>query len=114
MTVKSHNPVLSRLGQAAERERAAAYAPPGQYGQPGYEQAPYGQPYPTTGGYPAAPPTVQTMTVDDVVVRTVGLLALTGASAAAAWVLIPEQFTTVAWIGAAVVGLILGLVIAFA
>lgn len=49
--MKTSNPVLARLGQAAERERAAGYAPAGP-GQPGY-----GQPYPTTAGaYPAAPP----------------------------------------------------------
>jgi uncharacterized YccA/Bax inhibitor family protein len=109
MTVKSHNPVLSRLGQAAERERAAAYAPPGQYGPPGYAQ-----PYPTTGAYPAAPPRVEAMTIDDVVVRTVGLLALTALSGAAAWVAVPDRLLLPAWIGAAVVGLILGLVISFA
>jgi uncharacterized YccA/Bax inhibitor family protein len=116
MTVKSHNPVLSRLGQAAERERAAAYAPPGQYGQPGYPQPGLDQsgPYPTTAGSPVAPPRVATMTVDDVVVRTVGLLALTALSGAAAWVLVPDSLMMPAWIGAAVVGLILGLVISFA
>ena len=117
--MKSHNPVLSRLGQAAERERATAYAAPGQYGQPGYGQPGYGQPadgqpYPTTGAYPAAPPRVETMTIDDVVVRTVGLIGLTAASAAAAWVLVPDQLTAPIWITAAIVGLVLGLVISFA
>jgi uncharacterized YccA/Bax inhibitor family protein len=107
--VKTSNPVLSRLGQAAERERAAGYAPAGSYGQPGY-----GQPYPTTeGAYPAAPPSVQPMTIDDVVVKTVTLLGITGASATAAWVLVPDAVLGVAWIGALVVGLVLGLVISF-
>jgi uncharacterized YccA/Bax inhibitor family protein len=54
------------------------------------------------------------MTLDDVVVRTVGLLALTGLSAALAWVMVPDELTHVAWIGAALVGLVLGLVISFA
>jgi uncharacterized YccA/Bax inhibitor family protein len=118
--VKSHNPVLSRLGQAAERERAAAYAPPGQYGQPGYPQAGYAepgygqQPYPTTAGSPVAPPRVETMTIDDVVVRTVGLLGLTAVSGAVAWALVPDKLMMPVWIGAAVIGLILGLVISFA
>jgi uncharacterized YccA/Bax inhibitor family protein len=117
--VKSHNPVLGRLGQAAERERVAAYGAPGQYGQPGYGQPGYGQPgygqpYPTTGAYPTAPPTVEAMTIDDVVVRTVGLLGLTGISAAASWVAIPDELTMAAWIGAAMIGLVLGLVISFA
>jgi uncharacterized YccA/Bax inhibitor family protein len=123
--VKTSNPVLSRLGQAAERERAAGYAPAGgygygqsgyaqpAYGQPAYGQPGYGQPYPTTEGYPAAPPTVTPMTVDDVVVKTVTLLAILGASAAAAWVLVPDALLWPAWIGAALVGLVLGLVISF-
>lgn len=53
------------------------------------------------------------MTIDDVVVKTVTLLGITGASAAAAWVLVPDAVLGVAWIGALVVGLVLGLVISF-
>jgi uncharacterized YccA/Bax inhibitor family protein len=102
--VNTSNPVLSRLGQAAERERVAGYAPAGAYGQP----------YPTTEAYPAAQPAVRPMTLDDVVVRTVGLLALTGLSAALAWAMVPDELTRAAWVGAAVVGLVLGLVISFA
>jgi uncharacterized YccA/Bax inhibitor family protein len=119
--VKTSNPVLSRLGQAAERERAAGYAPAGPYGQPGYQQQPgygpagyqqpgYGQQYPPA---PAAPSATQPMSIDDVVVKTVTLLGILGVSAAAAWVLVPDALTSVAWIGAAVVGLVLGLVISF-
>lgn len=115
--MKTSNPVLARLGQAAERERAAGYAPGGPYGQPGYQQQPgygpagyqqpgYGQPYPVT-------PATQSMSIDDVVVKTVTLLGILGVSAAAAWVLVPAALTGVAWIGAAVVGLVLGLVISF-
>ncbi|MFC0028879.1 Bax inhibitor-1/YccA family protein [Micromonospora chaiyaphumensis] len=115
--MKTTNPVLARLGQAAERERAAGYAQPGPYGQPGYPQQypqyPQQQPYPTGHGYPAAPPAVTPMTLDDVVVKTVLMLGILGASAAAAWVLVPDALTGVAWIGAAVVGLVLGLVISF-
>jgi uncharacterized YccA/Bax inhibitor family protein len=99
--VKSSNPVLSRLGQAAERERSAGYGPG------------YGQPYPTASGYPAAPPAVQPMTMDDVVIKTVMLLGITGVSAVAAWNLIPDALLGPAWIGAAVVGLVLGLIISF-
>jgi uncharacterized YccA/Bax inhibitor family protein len=128
--VKTSNPVLTRLGQAAERERAAGYAPgpygppgygppgygPAAYGQPGYGQPGYGQPYPNQPvgpAYPAAPPAVTPMTIDDVVVKTVTLLGLTGLSAAAAWVLVPDALTGAAWIGAALIGLVLGLVISF-
>ncbi|MGW1060901.1 Bax inhibitor-1/YccA family protein [Micromonospora sp. NBC_01412] len=107
--MKTSNPVLARLGQAAERERATGYAPTGPYGQPGYPP----QQYPGATGYPAAPPTVTPMSIDDVVVKTVMLLGILGASAAAAWVLVPDSLLGVAWIGAAVVGLVLGLIISF-
>ena len=111
--MKTSNPVLSRLGQAAERERAAGYGPYGPAQQPGYGQPAYGDPYPTATGYPSAPPAVQPMTVDDVVVKTVTLLGLTGASAVASWMLIPDALIGPAWIGAALTGLVLGLVISF-
>ncbi|SCL35679.1 Uncharacterized membrane protein, YccA/Bax inhibitor family [Micromonospora pallida] len=111
--MKTSNPVLARLGQAAERERAAGYAPTGPYGQPGYPQQYPGAGYPEAPGYPAAPPTVTPMSLDDVVVKTVMLLGILAASAAAAWVLVPDALVGVAWIGAAIVGLVLGMVISF-
>lgn len=110
--MKTSNPVLSRLGQAAERERTAGYSPAGPYG-PAAGQSGYGQPYPSAPGYPASPPAVQPMTVDDVVVKTVMLLGITGVSAVAAWNLIPDSLLGAAWIGAAMVGLVLGLIISF-
>ncbi len=110
--MKTSNPVLSRLGQAAERERAAGYPPAAPYG-PATGQPGYGQPYPSAPGYPAAPPAVQPMTIDDVVVKTVTLLGITGLSAVAAWNLIPDALLGPAWIGAAIVGLVLGLIISF-
>ncbi|MFI5935566.1 Bax inhibitor-1/YccA family protein [Actinoplanes sp. NPDC051494] len=106
--MKTSNPVLSRLGQAAERERAAGYGPYGPPAQPGY-----GQPYASDQGYPAAPPAVRPMTIDDVVVKTVTLLGITGVSAVAAWNLVPDSLLGAVWIGAAIVGLVLGLVISF-
>ncbi|MEV4479274.1 Bax inhibitor-1/YccA family protein [Micromonospora coxensis] len=108
--MKTSNPVLARLGQAAERERSAGYAPPGQYGygQPGIPQQYPGQP-----GYPVAPAATGTMTLDDVVVKTVALLGILGVSAVAAWVLVPDALLGAAWIGAAMVGLVLGLIISF-
>jgi uncharacterized YccA/Bax inhibitor family protein len=99
--VKSSNPVLSRLGQAAERERTTGYGP-------GYDQ-----PYPTAPGYNAAPPAVRPMTIDDVVVKTVTLLGITGVSGVLAWNLIPDTVLGAAWIGAALVGLVLGFIISF-
>ncbi|MEV4811205.1 Bax inhibitor-1/YccA family protein [Micromonospora avicenniae] len=110
--MKTSNPVLARLGQAAERERSAGYAPTGPYGAPGVpQQYPSHAGYPA--GYPAAPPTVAPMSIDDVVVKTVTLLGILGVAAAAAWVLVPDALVGVAWIGAAVVGLVLGLIISF-
>ncbi|WP_341719066.1 Bax inhibitor-1/YccA family protein [Micromonospora sp. FIMYZ51] len=112
--MKTSNPVLARLGQAAERERAAGYAPTGPYGQPGYpQQYPPQAGYPGAPGFPSAPPAVTPMSIDDVVVKTVTLLAIVGVAAAAAWVLIPDALLGVAWIGAAVVGLVLGMIISF-
>ncbi|GGM19844.1 membrane protein [Micromonospora sonchi] len=111
--MKTSNPVLARLGQAAERERAAGYAP-GPYGQPGYpQQYPPQAGYPGAPGFPSAPPAVTPMSIDDVVVKTVTLLAIVGVAAAAAWVLVPDALLGVAWIGAAVVGLVLGMIISF-
>jgi uncharacterized YccA/Bax inhibitor family protein len=115
--VKHSNPALARVGQAAARERAVAYGPGSGPGYAPYPSAGYGapaQPYPTTAGYPSAPPTVRPMTLDDVVVRTVGLLALTGVAGALAWVLVPDEIVAVPLFGAMLVGLVLGLVISFA
>ncbi|MFF5291452.1 Bax inhibitor-1/YccA family protein [Paractinoplanes globisporus] len=96
--MKSSNPVLSRLGQAAEQQRTAGQG--------------YAEPYPTTPGL-AAPPVARAMTIDDVVVKTVILLGITAISAIAAWNIIPDAYLGAAWIGAAIVGLVLGLVISF-
>lgn len=115
--MRSSNPVLTRLGQAAAQERAGNQYPQAQPGQNPFQQ-PYGQ-YPPQGyGYPPAPPATagRMMTLDDVVVRTVMLLALTGVTGALAWVLLPDtgSVTTLALFGSLIAGLALGLVIAFA
>ena len=114
--MRSSNPMLNRMLRNAVRDRVPAggaaqygrqgggYAP--QYGQPGYGQSGYGQPgygqpgygqpgygtqtpYPTTPGM-VAPPQVRPMTIDDVVIRTLGLIALTGVVGALSWVLLPS------------------------
>ncbi|GIE95925.1 Bax inhibitor-1/YccA family protein [Paractinoplanes rishiriensis] len=102
--MKSSNPVLSRLGQAAERERTTGYGAP---------VSGYDQPYPTAPGQYAAPPAVRPMTIDDVVVKTVTLLGITGISAIVAWNVIPDSLIGPAWIGAALIGLVMGLIISF-
>jgi uncharacterized YccA/Bax inhibitor family protein len=137
--VRSSNPVLTRLGEAARQHMgnrsggygiASGQAGPGQAGpwqptpgQPAqggypYQAQPGGYPY----GYPPAPQTPdvlgaagRAMTLDDVVMRTVGLLLLTGIAGAAAWVLLPNgPIVGLAVLGSALAGLVLGLVIAFA
>ena len=52
--MKTSNPVLARLGQAAERERSAGYAPTGPYGQARHTPSSTRP----SAGYPAAPPAV--------------------------------------------------------
>jgi uncharacterized YccA/Bax inhibitor family protein len=100
--------LLTRLSADAARERAAASAQPEVFGQP----APT---YPTDGGVrDAAPPSVRPMTVDDVVVRTIGLLALVVVAAGAVWTLVPIENALGLALPAAMVGLVLGLVISFA
>jgi uncharacterized YccA/Bax inhibitor family protein len=113
--VRSSNPVLTRLGQAAGQRGAG-----NTYNQvpPGQNPFQYGQQYPQQGyGYPPAPPAVtgQMMSLDDVVVRTVMLLALTGVAGGLSWVLIPDTggVETLALFGSLIAGLVLGLVIAF-
>lgn len=103
--MRTTNPVLTRLGADAARERAAA-SQPEVFGQP----AP--QPYPTAEG--AAPPSVRPMTVDDVVVRTIGLITLVVLTAGAVWTLVPAESSLALALPAAMIGLVLGLVIAFA
>jgi uncharacterized YccA/Bax inhibitor family protein len=111
--VKSNNPVLGRLversNQHASFQRAPAQQPYGtpQYGTtPGYDQS-------APGGF--APARTGRMTADDVVVRTLGLLAIVGIVGALSWGLIPRDsaLTPLALFGALGVGLVLGLVISF-
>jgi uncharacterized YccA/Bax inhibitor family protein len=93
--VQSSNPVLTRLGQAARQERVA----PGGYGV-----------------YPYAPPTAtRAMTLDDVVVRTVALLLVTGIVGALSWAFLTDgPLMGLAILGSSIAGLVLVLVISFA
>ena len=120
--MRSSNPVLTRLGSAAGQGRTGyaqpGYAPPGQ--NPFQQQPPqyggYQQPPQYGGGYQAPPfGGERVMSLDDVVVRTVMLLVVTGIFGAAAWALLPETggVATLALVGSCLAGLVLGLVIAF-
>lgn len=107
--LKSSNFVLGGLTQTAAQQRTARapYGPPGQQG--------YGYDYSMSGAYPSvAPPQVGgAMTIDDVVVRTVGLLTLTGVVGAVSWLFLPPATQGVALFGSMIVGLILVLAISF-
>jgi uncharacterized YccA/Bax inhibitor family protein len=98
--VRSSNPVLNRLTPETSRDRAPGY---GGYGTP----------------YQPTPSPVQSvdagrLTIDDVVVKTVGLLALTAASGALTALLVHDDgLLRGFWIGGAMIGLILGLIISF-
>ncbi len=101
--MKSSNPMLNRMLRSAVRDRVPAGSS-GQYGyqqqgygqqgyqaggyQPGYQQQGYQTGYPTMPGTVA--PEVRPMTLDDVVIRTLGLLVLTGAVGAVSWVALPK------------------------
>ncbi len=124
--MQSSNPVLTRLGDTAKRERQSQYAqPPAGYGVP-----PAGSPdyrnYPPVyapspvqpgGGGPAYgvdAPAERAMTLDDVVVRTVALVALTGVAGAFSWIFLKSgAWLGIALFGSVIAGLVLGLVIAF-
>jgi uncharacterized YccA/Bax inhibitor family protein len=96
LAVRSSNPVLTRLNPSSYQR---GYAPPSSSGAS----------YPS----PVMPVATDRMTVDDVVVRTVAMLALTVVSGALAWAIVPLQDTVTVWIVAMLIGLVLGFVISF-
>lgn len=101
--MRTTNPVLTRLtAQARERQPMV-----------GLEPQVFGQAAPEA---PISAPTIVTrpMTIDDVVVRTVGLLALVVVAAGAVWLTTEPVNAMRIVLPAAMVGLVLGLVISFA
>ncbi|HEY7224207.1 MAG TPA: Bax inhibitor-1/YccA family protein, partial [Micromonosporaceae bacterium] len=96
--MRSSNPVLTRLTPQSQTAPSAGY----------------GSPYQTV---PAASPVVAVedrMTIDDVVVRTVGLLAVLALAGIATAALVPWGPRLAAvWMGGLIAGLILGFVITF-
>jgi uncharacterized YccA/Bax inhibitor family protein len=98
--VRSSNPVLTRLGQ-----------------EPAQPQT-YGPGTSPSSSYPYPSPVLATadtgrMTIDDVVVRTVALLAVTAISGGVAWSIVPNRLLGPVLIGGALVGVVIGLVISF-
>jgi uncharacterized YccA/Bax inhibitor family protein len=106
--VNSSNPAFGRDPWGERRRVSSGYPSGAGYGEPAGQGFGY-------GGTIAQPGTrsLAAMTVEDVVIRTLGLLVITVATAAAAWILLPPAFSTFALIGAVVIGLVLGLVISF-
>ena len=106
MRVRSSNPVLGRIGAQAQRP---VYTLPGGPAGAQYQTYPGTQPSPVQARYGP-----DTMSVDDVVVKTITLIGLTTLFAAIAWAIVPVTALYPTWIAAMVVGLVLGLVISFA
>lgn len=98
--MRSSNPVLTRqLGEVVRQQRRSDY---------------------DLGGYTVGKPydpvqrADRMMTIDDVVMRTVALLAVTGVVGALSWMLLPDgPVTFVAAAGSSIAALVLGLVISF-
>jgi len=97
--MQSSNPALAKLTPSSTN----AYGEPGWY-QPGTAG---------TATYPGVITTADTMTVDGVIGRTLALMVLLAASAAAAWIWLPGQLTGVVLLVGSIGALILGLVVAF-
>jgi uncharacterized YccA/Bax inhibitor family protein len=110
--VKSSNPVLTKLGPNDGR-RSGNWPGTNQdagiasgYGS-GY--GPYGQQSMISARDPE-----RTMTLDDVVTRTLGLVALVVIAAGLSWVFVRSgPIVTLAWIGSTIAGLVLVFVISF-
>lgn len=99
--MKSTNPVLGRIGSAAQQPQ---YSVPGQGAEYGY----------TYQGSPVQTGRQDVMTIDDVVVKTLSLVGVTTLLAAITWAVVPPTALFTTWIAAMVVGLVLGLIISFA
>lgn len=98
--MRSSNPVLTRLTPETHHG-----APAPAYG--------YGAPSPYQVATPQTFAGEDRMTLDDVVVKTVLLLGVTLLSGLATALLVPPALRGPIWIGAAMAGLVLGLIISF-
>jgi uncharacterized YccA/Bax inhibitor family protein len=112
MTMPSSNPAFSRFGSAGNGQQYAGWgAQPQQYGAPGQYGAPTQQdPYAAPSPYAAT--TTRYLTMDDVVTKTGITFLVTVVAAAVVWSL-PGTTGWALALPAILVGLVLGLVIAF-
>jgi len=112
--MQSKNPVFARRQEFSGRPQQPQHA---QFGQPGqftpqgtYSPEQLDEMYKRPSATPAQ---TGRMTYDDVVVRTASLFAVLLVAAGATWWLAPPQALFPLWIGAMLVGLGIGVVIAF-
>jgi uncharacterized YccA/Bax inhibitor family protein len=123
--MQSRNPILNNSeafnGRAARSYGQQAYPTSGR-GYSGYGQGPGGpvRTDPSTWTYPAGPDLQERMTIDSVIFHAALTLLIVVATAAATWVFLPDgtapgeaNYVGVAWIGGALVGAGLGLVLSF-
>ncbi len=116
--MKSSNPVFVRSetfnGRGQNQygyETYAANGPYAGYGQPGTR--PSGSADPSTWRTGSGVSAPSRMTIDSVVQKTAITLGLVVLTAALAWAALPDSMLGMAWIGGAMIGLVLSLVISF-
>jgi uncharacterized YccA/Bax inhibitor family protein len=118
--MESRNPILNNSetfnGRAARSYGQQSYPAAGR-GYSGYGRT---SSDPSTWSYPTEPALQEPMTLDSVISHTALTLLIVVATAAATWVLLPNgsspgeaNYVGVAWIGGALVGAGLGLVLSF-
>ncbi|MER7073585.1 Bax inhibitor-1/YccA family protein [Terrabacter sp. NPDC000476] len=120
------NPVFDRLNKQIEKERYAGFgAPQGSPQQPGTQSATAGhaaqdaltaqQLNDMYARQSAGPVDTGRLTLDSVIMKSLGLFALLVAAGAVTWVLVSGSPGLAApiWLGGMVIGLVLGLAIAF-
>lgn len=107
----SSNPAFKGLGGAGNGQQAAGWGAQPQYGAPGQYGAPTQDSYAAPSPYAATG--TQYLTMDDVVQKTGLTFLVTVLTAAATWMVVPNEVAIGLLLPAVLVGLVLGLVIAF-
>jgi len=115
--MQSNNPVFARAegfnGRTAQSYGSPSY-PAGGQGYAGYGQLPPPPSAdPSTWQYPTGPAVQERMTIDSVVSRTAISLFIVIASAAATWVLMPNEYLGMAWMVGAFGGLGMAFAVSF-
>jgi uncharacterized YccA/Bax inhibitor family protein len=108
--MKSSNPVFVNNDTFNGRANYGYQTYPANGPYAGYGQVGYRDPATWQVGTPTVP---DRMTIDSTVQKTAMTLGLVVAAAAVTWVALPDNLLGTAWIGGAIVGLLVGLVISF-